>query len=230
MIMNNFEELKAEIIRRGYEANACHVIHDAEDADTMEAFFDVVKDNFNWCFYKGVVDVPMIEANKELFNAVHIYANEVHHEGYCLIDGDIDTISVLANIYVCGNATIKEVCGNATIKEVYGKATVKEVCDNATVNYVGGNATINKVCDNATVNYVCSNATVKEVYGNATINKVCDNATVKEVCDYATVKEVYGNATVNSWLYIPCDIRGNAVLRVISTNTLYTRMNVEILN
>ena len=164
MIMNSFERLKAEIIRRGYEANACDAIHDAEDADMMEAFFDVVKDNFNWCIYEGVIDIQMIEANKELFNDANIYANEVHHGGYCLIDGDIDTIGIAAYIYVCGNAT---------------------------VNKVFGNATVNKVFDNATVNYVS------------------------------------GNATVNSLRYLSCLIKDNAVLRVLITNTLYTRMNVE---
>lgn len=131
--MNKFEELKDEIIRRGYAAGACDVIHDAEAADTMSNLADIIKDHFTWCFHNKVIDAQIVSAYSELFNAEGIYHNEVREGCYSLIDGEVGVIDVQAHIYVYDNATINKVFNNVAIKQVYGNAIIKQVCDNAYV-------------------------------------------------------------------------------------------------
>ncbi len=243
--MKKFKEIKDEILRRGYGANACGEIERAENSESMEELAQVIKDNFDWCVYKRVLDTEIISKYKEEFASVGIYANESRRDGYVVIDSEVSELSGNAIAILFGNATVNEVFGNATVNRVFDNATVNEVYDNATVNVVYGNATVNEVYGNATVNRVFGNATVNgvfgnatvnEVYGNATVNEVSGNATVNRVFDNATVNEVSGNATVNRvsgnsyisvYRYIECKISDHAIMRVRSENKIYTNTEVE---
>lgn len=157
--MEKFKEIKDEILRRGYKANACDEIDRAEDSESMKELSQVIKDNFSWCCYKKVLDVDIITQYSEEFASVGIYANESRSDGYVVIDSEVSELS--------GNA-IAILFGNATVNEVFGNATVNEVCDNATVN---------RVCDNATVNEVCGNAYIS-VYSYIEC-KISDNAIMR---------------------------------------------------
>lgn len=63
----NFQEIKDEILRRGREANACDEIDRAEESDNLAELAQVIKDNFNWCVYKRVLDTEIISKYKEDF-------------------------------------------------------------------------------------------------------------------------------------------------------------------
>jgi pyruvate/2-oxoglutarate/acetoin dehydrogenase E1 component len=93
-----------------------------------------------------------------------------------------------------GNATVKA-WGSATVK-AWGSATV-EAMDSATVE-AWGNATV-------------------EAWDNATV-KAWDNATVKAT-DSATVKAT-DSAYVLSRYTIECKLTGNAIHRIIESNTI----------
>ena len=216
--MEKFKEIKNEILCRGYRANACDEIERAEDSESMEELSQVIKDNFDWCVYKRVLDTEIIGKYKEEFASVDIYANESRSNGYVVIDSEVGELSGNAIAILYDNATVKYVYGNATVNEVYGNATVNEVYGNATVKYVYGNAT---------VKYVYGNATVNEVFGNATVKYVYGNATVKHVYDNATVSRVYGNAYISVYSYIECKISDYAIMRVKNENKIYTNTEVE---
>lgn len=245
--MEKFKEIKAEILRRGYEAKACEEIERAEESDSMEELARVIKRNFNWCVYRNVIDTEIICKYRVEFASVDIYANESRSNGYVVVDADINHLNGNAIAILYGNANVKEVCGNAildrvfgkaVVNEVYGNAIVKDVCGNATVNHVHGNATVNEIYGNATINRVCSNAnvgevfgnaTIHEAYGNVTINRVCNKASVNE-CNNVTIHEVYDDAYISVYRYIKCKINGNAIMRVRSENKIYTNTEVEIPN
>ena len=113
--MEKFKEIKDEILRRGYKANACSDIKRAEDSESMEELAQVIKDNFDWCVYKRVLDTEIIGKYKKEFASVDIYANESRSNGYVVIDREVNSIfgSTIAILY--GDATVKYVSGNAYI-------------------------------------------------------------------------------------------------------------------
>ena len=94
--------------------------------------------------------------------------------------------------------------GSATVR-AYDRATV-EAYDRATV----------EAYDRATVEASCS-ATVR-AYGRATV-EASGSATV-EAYDSATV-EAYDRAYIQSYLQIECQIKDNAIYRVVSTNEIF---------
>ena len=123
--MEKFKEIKDEILRRGYEANACGDIERAEDSESMEELARVIKDKFDWCVYNRVLDTEIIGKYKKEFASVEIYSNESRRDGYVVIDSEVE--------YLSGNA-IAILFGNATVKEVFGNATVNLVSDNAYIS------------------------------------------------------------------------------------------------
>lgn len=234
--MEKFKEIKDEILRRGYEAKACEDIKLAEESESMEELAQVIKDNFDWCVFKRVLDSEIIGKYRKEFASVSIYANESCGDGYVVIDSYVDDIFDNATAILYGNATVTRVYGNANIIEVSDNATIKYVSGNATVKYVHNNATINRVYDNATIIDVRGNATINEVFSSATIKEACNNATIKHVfgnatvnnvSDYATVEGVSDSAYISTYIYIDCKIRDHAIMRVRSENKIYTNTEVE---
>ena len=65
--MENFQEIKEEILRRGREANACDEIDRAEDSDNLAELAQVIKDNFRWCVRNSVLDTYIIGKYREDF-------------------------------------------------------------------------------------------------------------------------------------------------------------------
>ena len=89
-IMERFNELKEEILRRAHEARACREEYGrAYKAETLDDLMQVIQDNFQWCCCNNVVDGALIDAYKEEFNAGKIWHNESFiTEGFILMDGD----------------------------------------------------------------------------------------------------------------------------------------------
>ena len=113
--MEKFKEIKSEILRRGYEADACDEIERAEESESMEELAQVIKDNFFWCAYNQVLDTEIIGKYKEEFASVGIYANESRSTGYVVIDSEVGELSGDAIAILYGNATVSRVYGNATV-------------------------------------------------------------------------------------------------------------------
>ena len=88
-IMERFEELKNEILRRAHEAHACAEQYGrAYKAETLDGLMQVVRDNFHWCCNNKVLDGALIDAYREEFNAGKIWHNEeAITDGFMLMDG-----------------------------------------------------------------------------------------------------------------------------------------------
>jgi len=210
---DNFKAIKQEILYRAHAHHACREQYGrAYASETLQELCNVIKDNFSWCCLNKVLTAELIKQYQADFSANGIYVSTDVTEGYLLATGN-------AKVIAYDNATV-EANDNATVR-AYDNATV-EARGNAKV-IARGNAKV-IANDNATV-IANDNATV-EAYDNATVEaydnaKVIayDNATV-EAYDNATV-EAYGNVYCVSYLAIKCRLSGNALHRVLSTNTVY---------
>ena len=167
------------------------------DIDTWE--FNVDQDILPDWYVKEYDKQRMIEAVKEWAkDRIHIGV-----DGLVISNGAGHRIKDCKNVFICGNATVKNICDSATVKYIRDSVTVKNICDSATVE---------DICGNTTVKYIRGSATVEYIYGSATVESICDSATVKNICDSATVKNICGSATVE-------DIRDSATVEDIRGNT-----------
>ena len=154
--MDKFTEIKEEILRRAKNAKACvEQYKRALESQTLQELAQVIKDNFNWCCNRKVLDVEIIEKYKTEFASVEIYANESISTGYVVIDGEVEMLSGGAVAYMCDNSTVTEMCDNSTVTKMWGNSTVTKMCDNAyisTYNYIeckiSGNAIMRVRCEN----------------------------------------------------------------------------------
>ncbi len=172
---DNFEELKAEILRRAKEANACTEEYGrAYKATSLPELMTVVKDNFSWCVRQHVITGELIDSYEAEFNANDIRHNCDACSGFLLCDG-----SAMVTAY---DSAVVAACDSATVR-AYNSATV-EACDSATV----------EAYDSAAV-AACDSVTVK-AYNSATV-EAYDRVTVKAY-NSATV-EAYGRVTVKAY-------------------------------
>ena len=195
--MKDFETFKQEILRRAKKANACVPEYKkAYTAIDFASLIEIIKNNFYWACSKGVIDSNIIKDYEEEFNAEKVYCNVDTSEGYLLASGS-------ATVRAYDRATV----------EAYDRATV-EAYDRATVE-ASGSATV-RASGSATVE-ASGSATVR-AYGRATV-EASGSATV-EAYDSATV-EAYDRAYIQSYLQIECQIKDNAIYRVVSTNEIF---------
>lgn len=114
--MNQFEEIKNEILERARKARACSGQYKrAYQSENIETLCDVIKDNFWWCCRNDVLDGELIDNYGEIFSENKIYHNVSVKNGFLLVSG---------------NSTVKAY-GNSTV-EAYDRSTV-EAYDNSTV-------------------------------------------------------------------------------------------------
>ena len=145
--MDKFTEIKEEILRRAKNAKACvEQYKRALESQTLQELAQVIKDNFNWCCNRKVLDVEIVERYEIEFATVEIYANKSISNGYVVIDGEVEMLSGGAVAYMCDNSTVTNMWGNST---------VTKMCDNAyisTYNYIeckiSGNAIMRVRCEN----------------------------------------------------------------------------------
>ena len=154
--MNQFEEIKNEILERARKARACSGQYKrAYQSENIETLCDVIKDNFWWCCRNDVLDGELIDKYKKIFSDNKIYHNVSIKSGFLLASGN-------STVEAYGNSTV-EASGNSTVK-AFGNSTVKAY-DNSTVK-ASGNSTV-KAYDNSTVE-ASGNSTV-QAYGNSTV-------------------------------------------------------------
>ncbi|MDR2927162.1 MAG: hypothetical protein LBV41_03005 [Cytophagaceae bacterium] len=79
--MFEFNELKADILQRARDADACSDEYKrAYGAETKAELLQVIVDNIAWCYNKEMLDTPyMIDNFSDLFEQFGIYATG-HHE------------------------------------------------------------------------------------------------------------------------------------------------------
>lgn len=115
--MNQFEEIKNEILERARKARACSGQYKrAYQSENIETLCDVIKDNFWWCCHNDVLDGELIDNYGEIFSENKIYHNVSVKNGFLLVSG---------------NSTVKAY-GNSTV-EAYDRSTV-DAHGNSTVN------------------------------------------------------------------------------------------------
>ena len=210
-IMERFNELKEEILRRAHEARACGAEYGrAYKAETLDDLMQVVRDNFRWCTDNNVIDGALIDTYKEEFNAGKIWHNESFiTEGFMLAT---DSASVKAY----GSASVKaydsasvEATGSASVK-AYGSASVKAY-GSASVEATGSASV--KAYGSASVKAYGS-ASVK-AYGSASV-EAYDSASV-EATDSASV-EATDSAYVYSFSIKECKLHNQAIYRIVDLN------------
>lgn len=107
--MNQFEEIKNEILERARKARACSGQYKrAYQSENIETLCDVIKDNFWWCCRNDVLDGELIDNYGEIFSENKIYHNVSVKNGFLLVSG---------------NSTVKAY-GNSTV-EAYDRSTVE---------------------------------------------------------------------------------------------------------
>ena len=155
--MNQFEEIKNEILERARKARACSGQYKrAYQSENIETLCDVIKDNFWWCCRNDVLDGELIDKYKKIFSDNKIYHNVSVKNGFLLVDGN-------STVKAYGNSTV-EAYDRSTV-EAYDRSTV-EVYDRSTVKAYG-NSTVNAY-DRSTV----------EAYDRSTV-EAYDNSTVE---------------------------------------------------
>ena len=142
---DKFNEIKAEILSRAKEADACKEQYGrAYKSETLAELMQVVKDNFDWACRNKVITPDLIEKYREEFAENNIWLN----------------VNVTSGFLLCGNSTV-EAWGNSTV-EAWDNSTVKAY-DNSTVEAYD-NSTV-EAWDNSTVK-AYDNSTVK-AWGNS---------------------------------------------------------------
>ena len=198
--MGMFEEVKADMLDRAKNADACKGGYKmGMDAESKADLLKAVTANWWWVLRTSkMIDAAYLEENftEEELNEAGIYTSKEHR------------VSEVA--FACGSATVKaygsatvKACGSATVK-AYGSATVEAY----------GSATV-KAYGSATVEAFGS-ATVK-AYVSATV-KACGSAKV-EAYDSATV-EAYGSATVEAYGSATVEAYGSATVEAYDSATV----------
>ena len=109
----NFNEIKAEILKRAKAARACTAEYErAYKSENISELLAVVKDNFWWAVNNSVLTIDLIERFKNEFSANEIYANESVSAGYVIASNATVEASGNATVWASGNATVRA-WGNA---------------------------------------------------------------------------------------------------------------------
>ncbi|MDE6254722.1 MAG: hypothetical protein K2M39_00865 [Muribaculaceae bacterium] len=84
---DNFEAIKAEILKRAKEHHACTEQYSrAYKSENLAELMQVIKDNFNWACHNDVVTPDIIEQYREDFAANDIYLNVDANRGFLICD------------------------------------------------------------------------------------------------------------------------------------------------
>lgn len=122
--MNQFEEIKNEILERARKARACSGQYKrAYQSENIETLRDVIKDNFWWCCRNDVLDGELIDNYGEIFSENKIYHNVSVKNGFLLVSSN-------STVNAHDNSTVNA-HGDSTVK-AYNISTV-EAHDNSTV-------------------------------------------------------------------------------------------------
>lgn len=114
--MNQFEEIKNEILERARKARACSGQYKrAYQSENIETLCDVIKDNFWWCCRNDVLDGELIDNYGEIFSENKIYHNVSVKNGFLLVSSN-STVKAY-------NISTVEAYDNSTV-EAYNKSYI----------------------------------------------------------------------------------------------------------
>jgi hypothetical protein len=180
--MLEFNELKADILQRAREKDACkNQYNRALKAETKEELLQIVINNLAWCYGKKMLDTPyMIENFRDLFEQFGIYVTG-HHE--------IENRDVV----LLGNSS-------ATIEMWDNSSATIEMWDNssATIKTFNNSSATIKTCNNssATIEMLDNSSSTIETRGNSSATiETCNNssATIKTWDNSSAAYELKGN-------------------------------------
>ena len=148
-----FDALKAEILKRAKEKQACKGEYSrALKSNTYQELLQVVKDNFFWATNNKVINEEIITEYKKQFNDNDIWCDESASTGFLLAYGS-------ATVMAYGSATV----------EAYGSAMVRAT-DSATV----------RACDSS---YCISYSTIECKLSKNAIHRVVSTNTIYTAAD-----------------------------------------------
>lgn len=135
--MNNFEEIKNEILKRAHTVGACvEQYRRALNNESIEKLCDVIKDNFHWCCVNSVIDGYLIDKYKDDFAQNYIYHNISITSGFLLASGnstvdasDSSTVEASGNSYIICNSTIECTLNELSIVRRWDTNTIQYVSD-----------------------------------------------------------------------------------------------------
>ena len=130
--MEKFNQFKSEILKRAKEVIVCTSQYQrAYKSESFDQLFQVIKDNFFYCYNNKIIDPDLIESVKEEARECGVYHNESATSAY-ILGSDNCTIEGYDNCTILGydNCTIRGY-GNCTIRG-YGNCTIRG-SDNCTI-------------------------------------------------------------------------------------------------
>lgn len=141
--MNQFEEIKNEILERAHNARACTIQYKrAYQSENLETLCNVIKDNFWWCCRNNVLDGELIDNYGEIFSENKIYHNVSVKNGFLLVSGN-------STVKACGNSTVEAFDNSyincrSTIECVLKDNSIVRKWDTNTIQYVSDNLKFEK--------------------------------------------------------------------------------------
>lgn len=123
--MNQFEEIKNEILERARKARACSGQYKrAYQSENIETLCDVIKDNFWWCCRNDVLDGELIDNYGEIFSENKIYHNVSVKNGFLLVSSN-STVEAYdsSTVNAHDDSTVKAY--NISTVEAYDNSTVE---------------------------------------------------------------------------------------------------------
>ncbi|RKT01059.1 hypothetical protein [Chryseobacterium defluvii] len=187
--MENFKEIKQEILDRAKNVDACNGEYKrAYKAENYEELLKVVTDNFNFCCNNKIIDCELLSRiGESICNENNLFYNVSTDKGFLLADSATVRASGSATVEAWGSATV-EAWGSATVR-ASGSATV-EAWGSATVE-ASGSATV-RASGSATVE-AWGSATV-EAWGSAYINSY--NSIEHKISEKVILRYYYENRVV----------------------------------
>ena len=94
--MCNFKEFKTNFVDRCKSKKPCTVEYKKVLAATdFKELFEIIKNNFNWCYRNDVINIKMIMNVRNDARINNIFVNEDVKDGYLLVDNS--TVEALGN-------------------------------------------------------------------------------------------------------------------------------------
>jgi hypothetical protein len=153
--MEQFTELKKEILKRLDENNNEYEHGNLFNATTQKEFFDLFKPNFIFFCRNKIIDANLIEKYKYVFNSEKIYLNVYFGYGY-LFASDNSKVTAYDNsvVFACDNS---KVFASDNSKVTAYDNSVVFACDNSEV-FASDNSKVSAY-DNSVV-FACDNSEV----------------------------------------------------------------------
>ena len=120
----NFEEFKAEIIRRAKGKYSGAFIGSLNDVIDYPSLMTVIKQEFRLLVKRQILDAPFIESHKTEFNAHGIFLNENVNNGFLLAENS-PIVVARGNSIVIARDSSSVVARDGSSVEAWGSSSVE---------------------------------------------------------------------------------------------------------